>query len=51
MPNAPKPSPPIALIQHPFGYTDIDKIEIRINNNVERMINANMEKMMRMTSE
>jgi len=38
-------------VQPPPGYTDIDKLEKRINNNVERIINANMERMMRMMIE
>jgi len=44
LPNAPRPPPPVAQIQPPPGYTDIDKIERRLNNNMERMVNANMEK-------
>jgi len=50
VPNAPRPPPPIAQVQPPPDYTDIDKLEMRINKNVERMINANMEIMMRMTT-
>ena len=51
MPNALRPSPPIAQVQPSPGYTDIDKLKMRINNNMERMINANMERMMRMMTE
>ena len=47
VPNAPRPPSPVAQVQPPPGYTNIDKIEMRINSNVERMINANMERMMR----
>jgi len=36
----------VAQAQPPLGYTAIDIMERRINNNVERMISANMEKMM-----
>jgi len=49
--NAPRPPPPVAQAQRPPGYTDIDRIERRINSNVEGMISANMEKMMRMMTE
>jgi len=48
VPNAPRRPLPIAQVQPPPDYTDIDKMERRIKNNVERMINANMERMMRM---
>ena len=48
MPNAPRSPPPIAQVQPPPGYTDIDKLERRINNNVEVLTNANMEIMMRL---
>ena len=48
MPNAPRPPPPVAQVQPPLGYTDIDKFERRNNNNVERMINTDMERVMRM---
>jgi len=51
VPNAPRPLPPVAQAQPPPGYTDIDRMERRINGNVERMISANMEKMMRMMNE
>jgi len=51
VPNAPRPPPFIAQVQPPPGYTDIDKLERRISNNAERMINANMERMMRMMTE
>jgi len=51
VPNAPRPPPPIAQAQAPPGYTDIDRTEMRINSNVERMISANMEKIMRMMTE
>jgi len=51
VPNAPRPPPPVAQVQPPLGYTDIDKLERRINNNVEGMINVNMERMMRMITE
>ena len=44
LPNAPRPPPPVAQIQPPPGYTNMDKIERRLNNNMERMVNANMEK-------
>jgi len=50
-PNAPRPLPPIAQVQLPPGYTNIDNLERRINHNVERMINANIERMMRMMIE
>ena len=40
MPNAPRPPPPIAQVQTPPNYTDIDKLERGINNHVQRMINA-----------
>jgi len=40
--NAPRPPPPVAQVQTPLGYTDLDKTERRISN-VERMINANIE--------
>jgi len=48
VPNAPRPPPPVSQVQPPPGYSDIDKMKRRIKNNVERMINANMERMMRM---
>lgn len=51
MPSAPIPPPPVAQVQRPHGYTDIKKIEARINNNMERMVNINMKKMMRMMTE
>ena len=51
MPNALRPPPRVAQAQPPLGYTDVDRIERRINSNVERMISANMEKMMRMMIE
>ena len=51
MPNAPRPSPPVAQVQPPLGCTNIDKTEWRINDSVERIINANIEKMMRMMIE
>ena len=51
VPNAPRPPPPIAQVQPPPSYTDIDKLERRINNNMESMINANMERMMRIMTE
>ena len=51
VPNATKPPPPVPQAQPPPGYTDIDRMERRINSNVERMISANMEKMMRMMIE
>jgi len=44
IPNAPKPPPPATQVQPLPSYTDIDKIERRLNNNMERMMNANMEK-------
>jgi len=34
----------MAQVQPPPSYTDIDNIERRITNNVERMINAKMKK-------
>jgi len=37
-------SVPNAHIQSPPGYTNIDKIEKRINNNMEEMISANVKK-------
>jgi len=43
VPNAPRPPPSIAQVQSLPGYTGIDKLERRINNNVARMINANMK--------
>ena len=43
-PNTPRPPPHVAQVQPPFGYTDIDKIERKINISVERMINVNMVK-------
>ena len=52
LPNAPRPPPPpIAQVQPPLSYTDIDKIERRLNNNMERIVNANMKKMMRIMTE
>jgi len=42
--NAPRPPAPVAHVQPPPGYIDIDKIQRRLNNNMERMMNANMEK-------
>jgi len=33
VPNAPKPPPPIAQVQPPRGYNDIDKLERRIREN------------------
>jgi len=51
VPNAPRPPPPIALIQPAPGYIDINKLERTINNNGERMINGNMKRMMRMMTE
>ena len=51
MPNAPRPPPPVAQVQPPFGCTYIDKVESKTNSNMERMINANMESMMRMMTE
>ena len=53
-PNAPRPPLPVAQMQPPPSYTELDKFEWRINNNIERMINANnahMERMMRMITE
>ena len=47
MPSAARPPPPIAQIQRPPSYIDIDKIKRRINSNAKRMIDVNMEKMMR----
>jgi len=44
IPNAPKPPSLVAQVQPSRGYTDIEKIERRLDNNMERMINANMEK-------
>jgi len=51
VPNAPRPLPSVAQAQPPSRYTDMDRMERRINSNVERMISANMEKMMRMMTE
>ena len=51
MPNAPRPPAPVAQAQPPSDYTNIDRMERRINSNVERMISANMKKMMRMMTE
>ena len=51
MPNAPRPPPLIAQAQPPPRYTDFDKMERRINSNMETMISADMEKMMRMMTE
>jgi len=44
-------TPVVAEVQPPSRYTDIDKIDRRGNSNVGMMINANMEKMMRMITE
>jgi len=49
--GAPRPPTPVAQVQPSAGYSDIDKIERRINNNVERMINGNMRRMIRMMTE
>jgi len=51
VPNAPRPPPPVTQAQPLPGYTDIDRMERRINSNVERMISANMKKMMQMMTE
>jgi len=51
VPNAPRPPPSMTQVQFPPRYTDIDKLERRINNNVEIMINSNMDRMMRMMTE
>jgi len=51
VPNTPRPLPPVAQAQPPPGYTDIDIMERRINSNVERMISANIEKIVRMITE
>jgi len=51
VPNAPRHPPPVAQVQPPPGYIDIDKIEGRINDDSKRMINANIERMMRMMIE
>ena len=51
MPSALGPLPPIAQVRPLYGYTDIGKIERRINTNTERMINANMKKVMRIMIE
>jgi len=52
MPNAPRPSPPlVAHIQPHLGYTDIDKNKRKLNNNMDRMVNANIEKMIRVMIE
>ena len=48
VPNAPRPLLPVAQVHPPFGYTDIDKSERRINNNLKKMINPTMEKRIRM---
>ena len=48
VPNASRTPPPVAQVQPPPGYSNINKIERRINANVKRMVNANMKKMMRM---
>jgi len=47
----PRPPPPIVQVQPPPSYTDIDKLERRVNYNVERMINANMKIIMGMMTE
>jgi len=44
VPNALRPQPAP-------GYTDIDKLERRIDNNVERMINSNIKRIMGMMNE
>jgi len=51
VPNAPRPPPPEAQVQPLHGYTDIDKIERKINSNMERMINAHMKRMMRIMAQ
>jgi len=51
MPSAPRPPLFASKIQHPLGYTDVDKIERRINNNLDGMTNTDIEKMMRMMTE
>jgi len=51
VPNASRPPPPIAQALSSPDYTDIDRMKRRINSNVERMVSANMKKMMRMITE
>jgi len=51
LPNTLRSPPPVTQIQPTPGYTDIDKIERRLNSSIERMVNANIKKMMRMMTE